>query len=113
MNHQQNIEEIVNTIPGGILIYTAEGRYKLVVPNSSQPRAIQSVRTLNTRDLTTEVNITYPSTRDKLNQATVSYANASQDFADDTITYPNQTWICYCVISKVLRGIRIRHSSLV
>ena len=91
VNHQQNIEEIVNTIPGGILIYTAEGRYKLVVPDSTRTRSAQSVRTLNTRDLTTEVNITYPSTRDKLNQATVSYANASQDFADDTITYPNNT----------------------
>ena len=95
VNHQRNIEQIVNTIPGGILIYTAEGRYKLVVPDSSRTRSAQTVRVLGTRDLTTEVSITYPSTRDKLNQATVSYANASQDFADDTITYPNNTTTAY------------------
>ena len=90
-NHQQNVEEIVNSIPGGILIYTAQGRYKMVVPDSINSAATQSVATLTTRDLINEVSVAYPSTRDKLNQVTITYANASQDFAADTITYPNRT----------------------
>ena len=90
-NHQQNLEEIIDTVPGGLLIYTATGRYKPVFPDATTASATQSVRTLTTRDITEEVSVTYPSTRDKLNQVTITYANASQDFAADTLTYPDRT----------------------
>ena len=80
-----NIETIINVMPGTIFVYGVDGQFKLAVPDITTDNI---VHIFDEDDLTSNITTVYPDTNTRLNQATVVFPNASKDFAEDTVTFP-------------------------
>lgn len=85
---QDNITRIMDVIPGGEIYRTVKGRWKVVVPNSMDSEANQSVGTVGEDDLISPVQVTYPDTTERLNQLDIEFSNINKDFSTDTVTFP-------------------------
>lgn len=80
-----NIETILNVMPGTIFVYGVDGQFKLSIPDIDTD---DIVHIFNEDDLTSTITTVYPDTNSRLNQTTIVFPNASKDFAEDTVTFP-------------------------
>ena len=84
-SHRENIEAILDTIPGVEFFRDVTGKWKIVLP----PRGtVASVQTIDESNLVGNINISYPETNDRLNEMVIRFPNASKNYAQDTITRP-------------------------
>ena len=86
--HRDNIGTILAVIPGAEFFRSPKGEWKLVVPNSLTPAGQQSVGTITTDDLVSDISVAYPDTTARLNQVDLRFANANLDYADDNLVTP-------------------------
>ncbi|MDB4378634.1 phage tail protein [bacterium] len=90
---RDNIEIIMNTMELAELIWSGEGKYKLIVdyPKSEAETEalVNSEHVFTEEDIIREsLSITFPSAVDRVNQMTVTFNNEHEDFRTDSITWP-------------------------
>ena len=90
---RDNIEKIMNTMGLAELIWSSEGKYKLLLEYPSSQTAlnnlVNSSHVFNENNIIREnVTIGWPSASDRFNQSTVTFINEFEDFKEDSETWP-------------------------
>ena len=90
---RDNIEKIMNTMGLAELIWSSEGKYKLLLEYPSSQTAlnnlVNSSHVFNEDNIIREnVTIGWPSASDRFNQSTVTFINEFEDFKEDSETWP-------------------------
>ena len=90
---RDNIESIMNTMALAELVWSSEGKYKLLVeyPTSTvETDALVDAAHYFTDDevIRDSVEITWPSASERYNQVTVNFLNEHEDFKSDSETWP-------------------------
>jgi hypothetical protein len=90
---RDNIERIMNTMGAAELIWTSQGKYKLVLDYPSSLSALEALvdseHYFTEDDIIREnVTISYPSAKDRFNRVTVRFENEHEDFKEDSMSWP-------------------------
>ena len=90
---RDNIERILGTMGMAEMIWTFEGKYKLVLDYPSSLAALQNLvdpdHVFLEDDIIREnVTISYPSAKDRFNRVTVRFDNEHEDFKEDSMSWP-------------------------
>ena len=90
---RDNIEKIMNTMGLAELVWSSEGKYKLLLEYPSSQTAlnnlVNSSHIFNENNIVREnVSISWPPAADRLNQSTVTFINEFEDFKQDSETWP-------------------------
>jgi hypothetical protein len=90
---RDNIERIMNTMGLAELIWSSEGKYKLLLEYPSSQSNLDSLvdatHEFNEDNIIREtVSINYASASERFNQVTASFVNEYEDFKQDSITWP-------------------------
>ena len=92
-NFRDNIGRILDTMGLAELIWSGEGKYKLLVEHPETQAELEDL--INPLLVFTEddiirdsINIKWPSASERLNQATVMFDNEHEDFKSDSATWP-------------------------
>jgi len=88
---RNNIERIMNTMGLAELIWTSEGKYKLILDYPSSLSALNNLVAVdfNEDDIIREaVTISYPAAADRYNRVTVRFDNEHEDFKEDSMSWP-------------------------
>ena len=91
-DHISNIGEILNSIPGAMLIRSANGKIKLSLPETQGNVADISLGTITDNLLVDDIKFAQPDSNAKLNQVRVSFPNSAKDFANDSYEYKNEEY---------------------
>ena len=84
------IDIIREVMPGSQLFRAPDGKWKLILPDTTRTEASQSVRTITRDDLTGPLKIGHPDASQKLNSVTVTYRSLAKDAAEDSVTWPTR-----------------------
>jgi len=101
---RNNIETILDTMGLAELVWSSEGKYKLlleypqqtvaeIAAGSNECAAVLALvdpahRFTEDNIIKEDIGITWPTANDRFNQVTVNFANEHEDFKEDTITFP-------------------------
>jgi hypothetical protein len=88
---RNNIERILNTMGLSDLVWTPQGKYKLILsyPQTQAQQDALVTHTFNEDNIVREsVKLVFPKAQDRFNQVTVSFDNEFENFKDDTFTWP-------------------------
>lgn len=88
---RNNIERILNTMGLSDLVWTPQGKYKLILsyPQTQAQQDALVTHTFNEDSIVREsVKLVFPKAQDRFNQVTVSFDNEFENFKDDTFTWP-------------------------
>jgi len=88
---RNNIERILNTMGLSDLVWTPQGKYKLILsyPQTQSQQNALVTHTFNEENIIREsVKLMFPKAQDRFNQITVSFDNEFENFKDDTLTWP-------------------------
>ena len=91
---RDNIEEIMNTMGLAELIWTSEGKYKLILDYPSSQSALEALvdtkHNFDEDDIIREtVTLSYPAANDRFNRVTVRFDNEHEDFKEDSMSWPD------------------------
>jgi hypothetical protein len=97
---RDNIERILNTMGLAELIWTSEGKYKLMLDypqNQNELDALVDSDHNFTEDniIRDEISINYASASERLNQVTATFINEHEDFKQDSVTWPETNSSAY------------------
>jgi len=88
---RNNIERILNTMGLSDLVWTPQGKYKLILsyPQTQSQQDALITHTFDEDNIVREsVKLVFPKAQDRFNQVTVSFDNEFENFKDDTFTWP-------------------------
>lgn len=88
---RNNIERILNTMALSDLVWTPQGKYKLILsyPQTQSQQNALVTHTFNEDNIVREsVKLAFPKAQDRFNQVTISFDNEFENFKDDTFTWP-------------------------
>lgn len=90
---RENIRSIMDTMALAELVWSSEGKYKLLVeyPTSqAETDALVHASHYFTDDdiVRDDITLSWPSASDRFNQVTVSFMNEHEDFKSDSMTWP-------------------------
>jgi len=92
---RDNIERLMNTMGLAEIVWTSEGRYKLILDYPSSQAALEAL--VDPKHIFTEddiiretVTVFYPSAQERYNQVTVRFDNEHEDFKEDSVTWPER-----------------------
>jgi hypothetical protein len=92
-NYRDNIERILSTMSLAELVWSGEGKYRLLVDyptNQSETEAlIHADHVFGIDDIIRDdVTVKWPTANDRFNQVSISYADEHEDFKTNTLTWP-------------------------
>lgn len=90
---RDNIEDILNTMHYAELVWSTNGKYKLLVEYPKTDTEIQNLisHVFNKDNIIRDsIAINFPSAQDRLNFATVNFLNEHENFKQDTVSWPTK-----------------------
>jgi hypothetical protein len=92
-NYRDNIERILNTMNLAELVWSGEGKYRLLLDyptDQAETDALVDVdHVFEADDIAREnVSIKWPTASDRFNQVSLSYVDEHEDFKTNTVTWP-------------------------
>lgn len=90
---RDNIEDILNTMHYAELVWSTDGKYKLLVEYPKTDTEIQNLISHNfNKDniIRDSIFISFPSASDRLNFVTVDFLNEHENFKQDTVSWPTK-----------------------
>lgn len=93
VSFRDNINIIMNTMELAELVWSGEGKYKLIVDyptNETETENLVHPDHVFTEEniIRSNLDITFPSATDRVNQMTVTFNNEHEDFRTDSMTWP-------------------------
>jgi hypothetical protein len=96
-DHLDNLDTILDTIPGAILLRDAAGLIKINIPNpgieSPTASAALSVGTVTEDVLLSDIQYAQQDTASRLNRLSLSYVNVAKDMVSDSFDFTNSTYL--------------------
>jgi hypothetical protein len=87
VDHISNIEKILDSVPGAILLRSATGKMKLSLPDPTKTVTQASVGTIDDNVLLSDISFAQADTNEKLNKVKVNYIDSEKNFASESYSF--------------------------